>query len=124
MNRTQIRILKQPNKISLRSLLKSSNSRALKPQISFKILSNLSHKPLKWELPDQQFSALLVKCFGVEEVRRWIEFDRTVGKDGEVMDRDPLCVILTNEIEEFKEGCLYNCISIPPLIYFIFIFSL
>ncbi|MFS8004546.1 hypothetical protein Hanom_Chr13g01227131 [Helianthus anomalus] len=60
MNRTQIRILKQSNKISLRSFLKSSNSRALKPQISLKILSNFSHKPLKRKLPDQKLSALLV----------------------------------------------------------------
>ncbi|MFS7924956.1 hypothetical protein Hanom_Chr03g00278701 [Helianthus anomalus] len=60
MNRTQISILKQTNKVRFSSLLKSSHSRALEPQICLKILSNFSHKPLERKLPDQKLSALLV----------------------------------------------------------------
>ncbi|KAJ6931452.1 hypothetical protein NC652_014829 [Populus alba x Populus x berolinensis] len=60
MNGTQICVLKETHKISLSCFLKSRNGTALEPEISLKILSNFSHKPLEGELADQKLSALLV----------------------------------------------------------------
>ncbi|GMI97394.1 hypothetical protein HRI_003408700 [Hibiscus trionum] len=60
MNSTKICVLKQPDEISFGRFLKSGNSAALEPQIGFKILSDFSHQPLEWKLPDQKLGALLV----------------------------------------------------------------
>ena len=42
------------------SYLKSSNGGRLEPEISFEILSDLSHETLEGQLPDEQLSGLLV----------------------------------------------------------------
>ena len=58
------------------------NRRALKPQICLKILSNLSDKPLEWELPDQKLSALLVLPDLTERHRVWPETMRLLHATG------------------------------------------
>ena len=60
MNSTQVCILKQTNKIRLCRLLKGCHCTALEPQIGLEILGYFPHQPLKWKLPYQQLSALLV----------------------------------------------------------------
>jgi len=52
----QIGVLKQSNEVSLTGLLESSNSSRLEPQISFEILSDLSHETLEGQLPDEELS--------------------------------------------------------------------
>ena len=52
----QVGVLKQSNKVSLAGLLKSHHSRALEPQVSLEILSNLSDKALEGQLADEQLS--------------------------------------------------------------------
>ena len=60
MDSAQVGVLKKSNEVGLTSLLKSSNSRALKPQVGLEILSNLTDEPLEGELPDEQLGGLLV----------------------------------------------------------------
>ena len=60
MDGTQVGVLKETNEVSLASFLKSSNSRALEPQIGLEILSDFTDEPLEWELADEEFSGLLV----------------------------------------------------------------
>merc|ERR1712083_18951 len=57
---TEISILEQPHEVGLTSLLESSHSGRLEPQVSLEILCNLTHQSLKWKLPDQQLGGLLV----------------------------------------------------------------
>ena len=69
MNGTKISILKQTNKISFSSFLKSGNITALESEICFEILCDFTNKSLEWKLPYQKLSALLVladltKCDG------------------------------------------------------------
>jgi len=52
----QVGILEQANQIGLASLLQSSNSSALEPEISLEILGNLSYETLEGQFPDQQLS--------------------------------------------------------------------
>ena len=60
MDGAEVGILKEPNQISLTCLLKSHHSRALEPQVSLEVLSNLTNKPLEWQLTDEQLCRLLV----------------------------------------------------------------
>jgi hypothetical protein len=60
VNGTQVGILKQPNKVSLQSLLEGKYSCALETNLSLEILSNLSHQMLEWRLANQKVSRLLV----------------------------------------------------------------
>ena len=60
MDGTQVGVLKQSNKVSLRCFLESSHSRALEPQVSLEILGNLTDKPLKGQFPDEELGRLLV----------------------------------------------------------------
>lgn len=53
MNRTEVCILKQPNEVSLSSLLEGSDGRALEPEVSLGVLRYLPNEPLKGQLPDQ-----------------------------------------------------------------------
>ncbi|KAF3330577.1 hypothetical protein FCM35_KLT03931 [Carex littledalei] len=76
MNRTQIGILEQSNKVRLRHLLQRRYGGALEPQIRLEILHDFSDEPLKWELPDQKLNAFLVlpdltksNCVWLETVR-------------------------------------------------------
>ena len=45
---TKVGVLKEANQIGLASLLQSHHSRALEPQISLEVLSNLANKALEW----------------------------------------------------------------------------
>ena len=60
MNSTQIRILKQTDKICLNSLLKSTNSTTLEPQIRLEILCDFPDKSLEGELANEKFGGFLV----------------------------------------------------------------
>nr|AFK34563.1 unknown [Lotus japonicus] len=60
MDSTEIGILKQSNKISFSSFLKSKYSMALEPQISLEVLCNFTNKTLEGQLPDQELSTLLI----------------------------------------------------------------
>ena len=56
----QVGVLKQANQVSLAGLLKSHHSRALEPQVSLEVLSNLTNEPLEGQLTDEQLRRLLV----------------------------------------------------------------
>jgi len=56
----QVSVLEQPDQVSLTGLLKSSNGGRLEPEISFEILSDLSHETLEGQLPDEKLGGLLV----------------------------------------------------------------
>merc|ERR1719250_301778 len=56
----QVGVLEQSHQVSLASLLQSHHSRALEPEISLEILSNLPHEALEWQLADQQLCRFLV----------------------------------------------------------------
>ena len=60
MNSTQIRILKQTDKICLDGLLKGTNSTALESQIGLEILGNFPDETLEGELADQELGRFLV----------------------------------------------------------------
>ena len=60
MDGAQVSVLEETNEVSLAGFLKSSNSRALEPQVGLEILGNLTDKPLEWELADEELSGLLV----------------------------------------------------------------
>merc|ERR1719158_1750464 len=53
-------VLKETHQVGLTGLLQSHHSRALEPQVSFEVLSNLTNKALEWQLADEQFCRLLV----------------------------------------------------------------
>jgi histone H3 len=52
----QVGVLEETNQVSLTGLLEGSDGCRLKPEISFEILSNFSHKTLEGQLADKQFS--------------------------------------------------------------------
>lgn len=56
----EIGVFEKTYEISFTSLLKSHNSGALEPQVSLKVLSDLTDEPLEGEFPDEKLSALLV----------------------------------------------------------------
>ena len=56
----QVGVLKQTNKVSLASFLKSHHSGALETEIGLEILSDFSHKTLEGQLADEQLSGFLV----------------------------------------------------------------
>lgn len=56
----QVGVLKQTNKVSLRSFLQGTNSSALESQISLEVLRDLTNQTLEGQLADQQLSGLLV----------------------------------------------------------------
>jgi len=60
VNSAQVGVLEKTNQVGLAGLLKSTNGCALKPEISFEILSNLSYESLEGQLADQQLGGLLV----------------------------------------------------------------
>jgi histone H3 len=57
---SQISVLKEGDKVSLRGLLEGTNSARLEPQISLEILGNLTDKTLEGELADQELGRFLV----------------------------------------------------------------
>ena len=56
----QVGVLEQTDEVSLASLLKGHDSRALEAEISLEVLSNFTYQTLEWELADQEFSRFLV----------------------------------------------------------------
>ena len=56
----QVGVLEETDEVSLAGLLQSHDSRALEPQVSLKVLGDLSHQTLEGELADEQLSGLLV----------------------------------------------------------------
>ena len=60
MNGAQVGVLEETNEVSLAGFLKSSNSRALEPQVGLEILGNFTDEPLEGEFADEKLSGLLV----------------------------------------------------------------
>ena len=60
MNGTEIGVLKESNKVSLRSLLKGKDSRSLESDITLGLRSNLSNKSLEWEFSNEEFGRFLI----------------------------------------------------------------
>ena len=56
----KVSIFKKTNEVSLRSLLKGHDSRALESEVSLEVLGNLTDQTLEGQLPDEELSALLV----------------------------------------------------------------
>ena len=56
---TQVGVLEQPNKVSLRGLLESRDGRRLETQIGLELLGDLTNQTLEGQLPDQQLGGLL-----------------------------------------------------------------
>ena len=54
MDGAEVGVLKEPHQVSLTSFLKSHHSRALEPQVSLEVLSNLTDKALERQLADEQ----------------------------------------------------------------------
>jgi len=67
----EIGVLKESDEVSLTGLLESSNSSRLEPEISFEILSDFSHETLEGQLPDEEFSGLLVSPDLTESDSSW-----------------------------------------------------
>ena len=57
---TQVGVLKQTNQVSLASLLKGHDGRALEPQVGLEILGDLTDQTLEGQFTDEQLCALLV----------------------------------------------------------------
>lgn len=60
MNGAEVGVLKETREVSLRSLLKSTDSRALEAHVLLEIRCDLSNKASKRELGDEQLGTLLV----------------------------------------------------------------
>ena len=54
MDGAEVGVLKETHQVSLTSFLKSHHSRALEPQVSLEVLSNLTDKTLERQLADEQ----------------------------------------------------------------------
>ena len=57
---TQVGVLEESNKVSLTSLLQGHHRSALESQVSLEILGDLTDQTLEGQLPQEQFSGLLV----------------------------------------------------------------
>jgi hypothetical protein len=60
MDGTEVSVLKESDKVSLSSLLKSTNGGRLETQVSLEVLGNLTNKTLEGELANEKLSGLLV----------------------------------------------------------------
>lgn len=56
----QVCVLEETDQVGLASLLESHDGRGLEAKISLKVLCNLSHETLEWQLADEQFCRFLV----------------------------------------------------------------
>lgn len=56
VNRAQVGVLEQTNKVSLRRLLQRQNSTRLETEVGLEVLGNFSDKALEGKLPDEQVS--------------------------------------------------------------------
>ncbi|KAL7471680.1 hypothetical protein ACHAXS_011965, partial [Conticribra weissflogii] len=56
----QVGVLKKPNKIRLRGLLKRQHSGSLKTKIALEVLGDLANETLEGKLTDQEIGRLLV----------------------------------------------------------------
>ena len=56
----KVGVLKEPDKVSLRSFLEGHDGRALEAEVSLEILSNFTHKTLEGELADEKLGRFLV----------------------------------------------------------------
>jgi histone H3 len=71
MNGTQVGILKEPDKVSLSSLLESQDSRSLEAKVTLEILGNFTNQTLERELSDQQVGRLLVSADFTKRYGTW-----------------------------------------------------
>jgi hypothetical protein len=60
MDGTEVSVFEQTDQVRLRCFLQRQHRMALEPQVSLKILSNLTDQPLEWQLPYQKLRTLLV----------------------------------------------------------------
>merc|ERR1719438_78065 len=60
MDGAKVGVLEEPNKVGLRSLLESHDSRGLEAKVCLEILGDLPHQALEWQLADEELSRLLV----------------------------------------------------------------
>jgi hypothetical protein len=60
MDGTQISVLKQADKVSLRGLLQRKHRRALEPEIGLEVLRYLANESLERKLADEQLRGFLV----------------------------------------------------------------
>merc|ERR1719365_175778 len=60
MDGTEVGVLKETHQVGLTGLLKGHHSRALEPQVSLEVLSNLTNKTLERKLADEQLCRLLI----------------------------------------------------------------
>ena len=56
----QIGVLKETNKVSLRSFLEGHDGRALEAEVSLEVLGNLTHQTLEGKLADEELRGFLV----------------------------------------------------------------
>ena len=71
MDCAQVRVLKETDKIRLRSLLERENGSRLEAQVRLEILGDLTHETLEWELADKELGALLVLTDLAQRHRTW-----------------------------------------------------
>ena len=60
VDRAQVGVFKQANKVCFTSFLQSQNSTALEAQIRLEVLSDFANKALERKFPDEQLGTLLV----------------------------------------------------------------
>ena len=60
MDGAQVGVLEEADKVGLAGLLEGHDGRALEPQVSLEVLSNLPHQALEGQLADEELSGLLV----------------------------------------------------------------
>ena len=71
MDRAQVGVLEEANKVRLRRLLERGDGRRLKAQVGLKVLSDLANKALERQLADQQLSRLLELADLTERHSSW-----------------------------------------------------
>ena len=60
MDGAKVGVLKETNEVSLRSLLKGHDGRALEAEVGLEVLGNLTDETLEGELADEELSGFLV----------------------------------------------------------------
>ena len=60
MDGAKVGVLKETNEVSLRSLLKGHDGRALEAEVGLEVLGNLTDETLEGELADEKLGRLLV----------------------------------------------------------------
>ncbi|ELW60008.1 mRNA turnover protein 4 like protein [Tupaia chinensis] len=78
MDSTQVGIFHKDSQIGLRQLTQSTNSRALKAQICFEVLSNLLHQMPERKFAHQKFSGLLIMSDFTSASLKLLELEKTL----------------------------------------------